>query len=607
MSGYLGYDPDLLAVLASQLRDAEADLSTIRSSDVEAAGALREVGAVSSRLRERWIPLVRNLVSCSVMTDYRPATIPDDAVASNQLAIVARRNHWRVSTDPVTMPDRPVTVEEAFNLSHWLNDHVDDVYAADELAFLRSRLASMLDRPIAAAKFLAGVEDATLARLVDTLSGRHADLTLWRASGLDASQQSSVDSIEGIVHDLGTLLARRPADSPATSAADLVAGMQPYGAALLVQHLQLDASELGRVAVEIIGREQADPIHRWYTNGVRAADILMTTIIATPDGPSRFLVASAATPHHVLTAADPELTNRILLAGTTPDVLSPSERAAVIGPLMEAVIWDVEDIFESYVHVNPDIAAVSGAVLAPYMIEYFVDIDNPLQVPHDLKARTWTYLSSEADALRAVSDQRNGLTSGLASRLGTDYVDDANALTELATLVQLLDGLTAAGAIAEAEAAQARWDLIWNALRLASNVVPGGPPVKPVVKSVVGTARFAATKLGWGPDDIAMIRPEMMERADSSSTVLASIAIGATFDSFVTQGTIPAGTTRPPVPTDTDGPNVGLRYLDDLQDWIGAADLEPATGAWLLLVSTTILAPQQATGATIAQFDEDDD
>jgi hypothetical protein len=609
MTGYLGYDPDLLANLARAMSDAEAELALFRSGDGEARHPLLTIAEVAHRLRDEWMPLVRGVLSCTALTGYRPATIDGSDLATSYLASVAARNRWRVVTDPTPASTVPIDLDRADALATWLNAHPDDV-EDDELPLLGAQLAGIAAVPECASAFLARLDGPTLTRLVDRFGARHQDLSVRAAGGgLDDDQTETMTAIESIMTSIGGMIRHRAAPG-VPPASDIVAGMEPYGAALLVARLGLGAAELAAVAASLIDREHHMLPSTAYMSGARAIDILLRAVLDTPGAPSRFVIASIDHPHFLLDATDGSLATRVLAAGTPPDVLSPEERITVIGPLFSAIIEaarSAEAVFTGTSSALDDIAAI---VMTPYLLDVFVTDGNPLHFSHEDKERARAYFTEHPSVVRRLAEHRQRLQMGFDRPLGVDYWDDKETLTRLASLVALLDDLNAAAQIGAAERAQATWDLLWRCVGWAgsaasSMVTPVWAKVTTKVVSVGG--RYVVEAAGFGPPDPHEIRADLLEDADARSAVLASIAVGSAFDNFVASGRLDPTVARPPV-ADLEGGNVGLRYIDALDEWVATVvPLDDDIARWVEMISLTILSPRQATIATIARFDEDDD
>jgi hypothetical protein len=84
--GYMGYDPQRLAVLRSRMAEAQRDLSSLRCSDPDAADANRVVTAAMQNLSNLWIPIIDTVLRVDPLSSYQP---------------LDGRAGWNRATDPL--------------------------------------------------------------------------------------------------------------------------------------------------------------------------------------------------------------------------------------------------------------------------------------------------------------------------------------------------------------------------------------------------------------------------------------------------------------------------------------------------------------------------
>lgn len=604
----MGYDVDLIGSLLEAMRRSKDELDGIRTSDPEGVAAASRVAAATGTLNDHWIPFLRSLLSCSAMTGYTPASIADGDLANSWLNSLVHGGAWRTSTDPLAMADEPMSFEQAAQLAVWLSDHGDDLDAElddREVIDLDQQLAEIAAVPSLASAFLANLTPAGLTNLVDELGGRRAGLMIMEfGGGLTEQQVAEVATIDAAMVDLAGIIVMCSADNPyATPTGQLVSEMDPYAASLLVRNLQLGADDLAAVAAALIEREQQDVSTAAYVCGVRAADILMTTILATADGPSRFVVAVADSPGLLLSSAhDPHPANQILLAGTVPTVLSPSEQAAVIPSFIDYIIEITARPVEPYADHNLDIFEVTGALMAPYLVQLFDSANNPLLAGEEMQ-QAWNFIFDNPALLQYFVDERGRMTLASTEPLGVDLAADRKTLLEFSTLLGLLDGLYEQGEVRVAERDRAEWELSWSLLDLLPDILP----IPGVAQAGGNLALLGLQQLldraGWAPAEVEQVRIDAVHDISTKKAIVASIVAGSMFRTFVEQGRIPPQTPPPPVP-DVNGDRVALSYVESMQEWAGQVDVDAET-IWLVLAaSDQLLNPYEAAKNGAPSYDD---
>src|SRR4051794_7443195 len=98
VSGFMGYDRELLHCLRQAMERSVVELDGIRSNDPEAAEAMRSIASTRSLLRDTWLPFVDSLLGCRAMEDYRRVDL-DAAMSDPWVGMVSAMNGWSVTTD----------------------------------------------------------------------------------------------------------------------------------------------------------------------------------------------------------------------------------------------------------------------------------------------------------------------------------------------------------------------------------------------------------------------------------------------------------------------------------------------------------------------------
>lgn len=616
MSGYLGYDPDLLPALLAAMNAAETELSGFRFSAPEIQPSIRMVNNAARTLRDEWIPLVRGLINCSALTGYKPATIDDGDLLNSYLARMIAANGWRTSTDPAEARCAPMSMAEAANLALWINGHVDELDGDDFLA-LADKLAIIAAGESLSRALIRDLSPEALRTLVNLL-GTIAQAGAGRPAIDDDPTTGLWSSAPASLASLGTVLANVLAndaanvlanDDGAPSALDLLADLDPYGAALILQQLDLGAAELGEVAVAIIANEVRIAEDNLGHYGARAADVVLATVLATADGPSRFLVASAAHPEYVFTPADVALTDQILLRGTGPLQLSPSEQQVVLPALFAqlAVVGDADNYIDPYYELvnvyslDPNFGDVAAAVIAPYAVRLFILEKDGFGLSKDTASAIWNFIVDNPMVLAPFLADRSAGQFDLDVELGVDPRVDRVAITELSQSLAILNQLYAQDAINQAELANAQWAITWQIIETVTGYIPLGSVGGFVLGYGIDGLRSALEASGWGPDSVDHVRADALDSNTTALAIGASVVIGSMFTTMVANREIRLGVAPPPVP-DLDADNVPQHYIESLDEWVETAGIEEPARSRLLLASDAILNPGQAASNTLTQL-----
>ncbi len=637
----MGYDASLLEALLQAMEQAHDELSAIKSSDPAAIGEMIKVRSIAKRLNEHWLPLLHRVLGCEAMTLY--TSPPPDTTLFDQFLKLPKHSGcassqsngfltgsgaagaagswftwptsahpWRSTIDPLAASDSAMTVDAAAFLGAWVTDH-DGQYTEADLAFLQAQLARVETSSEFVTAFLAAISSSAFVDLVNELGTTQAEIRLGDlANGYGEQHPENHASIDHAVQHIATIIVTGQHEGVFTmTTAELSERLDPYPAALLVQQMHLDADELGALSVAIIRREPVESSYAMsFERSVSAAAVLMATILATVDGPSRYVVALVAAdlPGQLIT--DPinrELSDRILFEGTRPDVLSAGEQSIVIPMLVDSMTQFIAWNPRPNPDPDRDVPSLLAMVMAPYLLQIFgpgsgttrpgfdIDVDGRSLILNliDQNPAMANYLAAERDQFALSFDEH----------LGHDFESDRQLFGDLALLLGILDGIYERAELASGDRARAQLALFWSVAAMA------GLPLPTVGKLGARVGATGAQALmegaGVGPASPHEARQKVTGDTDARSAVMASVIVNATFDAFVAQGRIPAASPRPPEP-DTGADRVGLDYVGALSAWISEIEVDAETAAWLLVATTTFLSPHEAAKDSISSYDDDD-
>ena len=608
MSGYLGYSPDLVESLRNAMTRAEAELASIRCTDVDARAAMQSIARARATLNDTWLPFTNSLFQCRALDGYTPRTIDPGDLINSWLDLVATGRGWRLATDSLPTPAGPtfekMTIEAARTLGEALSGPAgEQTMTVDEISWLQGRLAEVAGRPELVAAFLPAFTTVGWANVCNQFgeTRQHAitEALLFDGS-ISVDERAAWVGIDAVLASLGRILDENQHAHPASDRSLLLPDMTPYAAALLVQHLDFDADTLAEVARELIERERVDLYSAEETNvGPRAADLLMATMLATPSGAAAYVSTTLDDPGLVLDVAfDPALGNTMLTAGTDPASMTPAQAKEAIPVL---VGWILNESTSSlYMAYNPLLAVAAADLIAPYLLPILrPDADSFGMNTKERRAIANLIVDSDAalDHLLAARER-------IATALGTAISDPTatfaarkDAVHDLAGVLGIIDTMVRAADIREAERVVAEYELAWSLIGAGANGASSyveNPTASAAVGSA-GTAVRAMTEwFGLEPTSVAEVRATSLNHFDVVTTVAAASVVCATFDALVSAGRIPPGTVLPPLP-DLDQAHVGVAYSHDFSQWLD--ELDPDVADELDAIKQTIASDHEAAGS----------
>ncbi len=473
-------------------------------------------------------------------------------------------------------------------------------FTADETAWLAAQFATIALSPELVDAFLPTLTSNGWATLCDGLgAARDADETAARSGVAGRAEDDDgpqVPDIDSVFASLGAILTSDRARHPDSDPTTLLDVIEPYGAALLVQHLHLDADRLATVARSLIERERTmliDPDH--VSLGPRAADFLFDTMLVTPGAAHAFVVLSVKDSALLLDSADDgRISNRVLIAGTDPQSMPLSEAKIIVPTFMMAMLDRLGQPQWADHHRDLDIAAAD--LLAPYLLPMRRSTASGFGLSNEQRQAIQQFLLDDPAALARILDYGETVRNNLTAATSGTWAERHRAIADLAELIGEVDGLAKMATVHDAQHAQDTWNFTWQVISFAGSLLPtGGTFVGNVVGAGGGPAltaiRDGLEMLGVGPQSVVEAQRGAIVTYDIVTSVAAATVVGATFDQLVAGGLVPSNCPPPPVPDVRLGPTTAEVYGHDFDEWLVANEsrMTEATRDQLSNIKETIL------------------
>ncbi len=605
MTGYLGYDPDMVNMLRVAMTLARDELTAIRCSDVEAGVAMRSVARSLTTLNDTWLPFTGGLFACRAMEGYAPTSLHTGDLIDGWLRLVAEERHWRVTTDPAatvaTSTSSRMSIEEARAIGQLLSGPAgSEPMTALEIDWLNGRLGRIAVQPALVAAFLPALTTtgwtAVCNQLATSRRDQYTDGLLFDGT-ISSAEADRWKPIDGVFVSLGAMLVLDRSTNSSKPEL-LLPDIDPYAAALLVQNLRFDAEQLSTIARQLIERERQDlretPVARL---GPRAADLLFETLITTPSAATTYVLAAIDDPSLILeVASDPASGNRVLIAGTDPLSMDAADAASAIPVLVRWILN--ASTFNAYVVYNRQLPTVSADLLSPYILAVLRSTGDSFAMSAEERRTLENLVLGDSRAVERLVGARDRATADLAVRItasDTSVADRLAALRDFASLMAIIDTMARDQTIRRAEANVAQWDLLWSALGYGASAgsIASGSPAASVPGVALTALRVYAEAHGWGPVPVDHVRASSLATLDRVTTVAAAALVASAFDQMVTAGRIQATKANPPIP-DFGANDVGADYNMRLLTWLGAGDLDPRVVLELSVIGQTIASSHES-------------
>ena len=517
----LAYDPERVGRLQRAMGEAADGLRAISCTDPAAADAMRVVRATICQLDSTWLPLVTGLLSCDPLSLRQRRSERIDDLDQSLIRVMSSGYGWAVQHDPLSDDTATVTPQEARALGATLNEIDVTALVNDpvQLHWLARQLAIIGGDAGLSSQFLANFHE--WARLCDGLGSERAHRLAAASTGGTMNERTAVvadlDAVfAGLADVQQHALPNGHTDLAAAVVVPQIDRMNPYSAALVVQHLRLDSTTLAFVTDSLLRRWWAEPIASGSDDpttdadhfvGANTADVLFAALLCDAAACRKYM--QLALPHLdtvFATADDPRLAFRVVLAGTAPSTTD---------------------------------AAVAGGIVLP-VIEYFSQAEYRCDVVLcDGGGGEWRLFLADLARARLLTDAASS-TAGVRTAAG----DDAARPQDIAAVVTMLYRLALETDVADEQARQQQFDSLATLASIAASAATGVAPV------VGGAALLAGVVVDGGSASLQtvlsgnMFDPEGVEddalyRKALALTAAATDVLAAAALQLVADGQLP--------------------------------------------------------------------
>jgi hypothetical protein len=444
--GKLAYNPCMVNGMLTRMTSAETGLAAITCSEQEAMGAMICVRSAQRELTWTYIPLATRVANDTSMRGGKSAEFDDDDIRYSLMRTMTGYG-WLVADDPLDDDPSTVTPEEARALGAALNsgDVLEDMESTGELVWLQQTLAVVEADPVLRQQFLSNFSDWEEAM------NRLGFVQLEASNNGSASDGASraaaaLGSIASLAHIFAT--------GPAMDDYEAVVGtMDSYAGALFAVELPLSDNQLAHIGYDLVKRryDGETPTIDFDFPGDNTADVVFRELIGRPEAAATFLgIAAHDEPAVIFNGlGHGQLIEELLVAGTSPDVLTEQEAGEVLVPLLQftheygddmGFMYRYGDGFELNAHL------VMSSVVAPWLLN-ITSRDTQWGWTDDEATDVLNWIVADDDAADRLTELSTAYLQHLSS-IAIAHPDGSLNITELND---------AAGLIAE----------LGNALRLA--------------------------------------------------------------------------------------------------------------------------------------------
>ena len=575
----MGYDRLLLGALRDGMQRSVSELDRIRSSDPDALSAMRIVRSVLDQIVHGWLPMLDSMLRCVATEEYRTVQIGLSDLTLSRFGVIQSLYGWAVVTDPLPAagPGKgAVTVDQAEALG-WLLSHGDisALVSHEEIAWMDSALAEIARRPVLADAFLTNLTTNGWAQLCNRLGDDRVALVAEQmVSGRigDAEQQRLAD-IDGITTSLGAMLVddlqRHPYANPFT----LLSDMTPYAAALVVQHLNLDADSLTSISTTLITRYREGGWSDVQRPGPGTGDLLMQTMLDTPGAPKAFVMSHVADPALLFDAAhDARLAKRLLLAAISPSNMTLAESGVAVPALTRYIRDRYNSGVGFYGQFDSAITTFGVDLIAPWLLQFTAVHAADWNLEPGEAARLLDSVIVDDAAFARLISRRDDIAAGISARLTASGNTSRHSVNDLAAVLGLVDTLARKREITDAAGAMQLWDTAFAAVSSSTSFLPGGIVATVGAGAALRGLRVVLDDRGVTPRDSPTVANDTLHQLDWLTSVAAATVVCAAFDQMVTDGRIAADTPTPPVP-DSRNATPGATYSAAFARWLDIAHL----------------------------------
>ena len=414
---------------------------------------------------------------------------------------------------------------------------------------------------------------------------------------ITAGEASGWADIDATFAALGAMVAADHQRHQLSKPTLLLEDMTPMAAALLAQHLELDAITLANLTRSLVSQERllidTTPVTQL---GERAADVLLACLMRTAGGPTAYVLATMDDPSLLLEVAfDPTIGVRVAAVGADPANMTKDEAARTVPGLVR---WFLDASRNaSSMTYNPALAVGAADVLAPYLLPMLRSTDGGLGLSRKTRRAIEDLFVGDDEAFAHLLGARDRVVRGLTEPLPGSAQSLIAALGEIADLLAIIDTMRRARIIRRAEDQQAEWDLMWTLIGYGQNLLRLTPVASVAVSAVVGAVHYGIDELGWGPAEVDGVRASSLAEFDRLTTVAAAILVATRFDEMVATHRVPVGTRPPPAPNlqSGGGADVGASYTKAFEAWLDTSGVEDVVAIELFAIKNAIASHHETT------------
>lgn len=545
---YLAYDPLALVQLRRRAERCIDELFRTRSSDADAAAAMRTIRAARDLLQDELVPVLRLVDAHQTLGRAADDALDLPALPNSLARWAAVQRGWWVAPDPTPDDSSTITPEEAAALSWRLSQLDPDDVAGDRplREWLLGELDALAADPDAAVRFTEGFDG--WERWATVLGTHRAN----ERSGFDETDLGVAD-LDELVTAFGRVAHHAAVRPGATGGPDGVpealpwlGTVPPYAAALFLKGLDLPDPVLADVAARLATAE--DPLALDVQFGPDTVDVLISAMQDRPAALAAFFDATADDPGTWFHCADTAAVRAAVLAGTDPAVMD----VATAGRVVPAAL--------SWLAANPEYATgdLLAGLVAPWTVQF-----SGANHDWDLSASARGQLIAEAlrtdDALAAFVEQTGTIVDGARRSFEQHTTDE----TDVISYVQMMGGLIVSERVRRVQVRKAAWTTLATVVAVAGCFLPGIWP------GVAVTAVTQVVPAIFAPED----HPEWKElRAkDLSMTMLAADTAKREYEYWLRRGWASHATIAPPpeVDFDTDD-SYAANFMWRFDEWLQA-------------------------------------
>jgi hypothetical protein len=398
--------------------------------------------------------------------------------------------------------------------------------------------------------------DATvddIARRAQQLAASRA-LIVWQLLGkADDALVGQLRLVDATYAHLADWLSRNPGPLTPDRYPAVLDHLDPYAAAQLLRHLQLEGEALAAACEQALRRwHDGPPIGdgrlQWTDAslaGDNTGDVLFALLAADQAAATTFVLRCADRPELVLLSARSPQALAALLDAALPAHLAPATAGAIVRPLNQ---WTFTVGLLTIPFGNPDIAdprPIVAVATTPWL-PWFGPRADEFGWSRDDGADTALMMFADDAASSALA----GALGAWTARLRTETIIDSDGnlnshlLNDMAATIVLIQRAIYDSAISNAAMTRGVTDLVLDTAQTAASFIPVAGPV---ASRVAGGVRLGGRDgIEWALDRLGLLPPTVEEatvdeqaRRDQTTAAVAVAAVVAMVDRLVELGRLP--------------------------------------------------------------------